>query len=75
MLKRSRIDISVLARLALLALLLGAGAVAAHAGEARIEQCLDPEICPITYVRLAKQETEPFLFIGKVVDVNHPLVR
>ncbi len=55
-----------------LALLLGAGAVAANAGKPKIEQCLEPEICPIPYVRLAKQETEPFLFLGKVVDENHP---
>ena len=55
-----------------LAVLFGAGAVAANAGEPKIEQCLNPEICPIPYVRLAKQETEPFLFQGKVVDVNHP---
>jgi len=55
-----------------LAMLFGAGAVAAYAGEPKIEQCLDPEVCTIVYVRLAKQETEPFLFQGKVVDVNHP---
>lgn len=55
-----------------LAVLFVAGAVAAYAGEPNIEQCLDPEICPIPYVRLAKQETEPFLFLGNVVDVNHP---
>ncbi len=55
-----------------LAVLFVAGAVAAYAEEPNIEQCLDPEICPIPYVRLAKQETEPFLFLGKVVDINHP---
>ncbi len=44
----------------------------AYAVEPKIEQCLDPTICPIPYVRLAKQETEPFLFIGKVVDDKHP---
>ncbi len=55
-----------------LALLFGASTLSANAGEPKIEQCLDPEICPIPYVRLAKQETEPFLFQGKVVDVNHP---
>jgi hypothetical protein len=55
-----------------LAVLLGAGTVAAYAGEAKIEQCLDPEFCPTPYVRLAKQEAEPFLFQGKVVDVDHP---
>ncbi len=36
------------------------------------EQCLDPQVCPIPYVRLSKQETEPFLFLGKVVDEDHP---
>lgn len=36
------------------------------------EQCLNPDICPIPYVRLAKQNTEPFLFLGKVVSENHP---
>jgi hypothetical protein len=55
-----------------LAVLFGAGTVAAYAGEAKIEQCLDPETCPIPYVRLAKQETEPFLFRGKIVDRDHP---
>lgn len=49
-----------------------AGAVAVYAEEPKIEQCLEPEICPIPYVRLAKQETEPFLFLGKVVDEDHP---
>jgi hypothetical protein len=57
---------------AALAALLGAGAVAANAQEPTTEQCLDPETCPIPYVRLAKQETEPFLFLGKVVDKDHP---
>jgi hypothetical protein len=51
---------------------LGAGAVAANAQEPKIEQCLDPEICPISYVRLSKQETEPFLFGGKVMDESQP---
>ncbi len=55
-----------------LAVLFGAGTVAANAEEPKIEQCLDPEICPIPYVRLATQETEPFMFHGKVVDENHP---
>ena len=55
-----------------LALLPVAGPVASYAGEAAIEQCLDPEICPIPYVRLAKQETEPFLFLGRVMDESRP---
>ena len=55
-----------------LAALVGAGAVAANAQEPMTEQCLEPEICPIPYVRLSKQETEPFLFFGRVVDEKHP---
>ena len=55
-----------------LALLPGAGPVTTYAGEAAIEQCLDPETCPIPYVRLAKQETEPFLFQGRVMDESRP---
>jgi hypothetical protein len=55
-----------------LAVLLGASPVAANAQAPTTEQCLAPATCPISYVRLAKQETEPFLFLGKVVDVNHP---
>lgn len=41
-------------------------------GQEAAEQCLDPEVCPVPYVRLATQETEPFLFLGKVVDKDHP---
>ncbi|HUS54477.1 MAG TPA: hypothetical protein VMY41_10795 [Thermohalobaculum sp.] len=55
-----------------LAVLLGAGTVAANAQEPMIEQCLDPATCPIPYVRLSKQDTEPFLFLGKVIDEKHP---
>jgi hypothetical protein len=57
---------------AALAVLLGAGAVATIAQEPSTEQCLDPAICPILYVRLAKQETEPFLYRGRVMDEKHP---
>lgn len=55
-----------------LAVLFGAGTMAADAQEPMTEQCLNPETCPIPYVRLAKQETEPFKFRGHVVDVNFP---
>lgn len=57
---------------AVLALVLGLGSLAAPGGEPSTEQCSDTEVCPIPYVRLAKQETEPFLFLGKVVNENHP---
>lgn len=57
---------------AALALLIGAGTAGAIAQDESTEQCLDPEICPIPYVRLAKQETEPYLLDGKVVDESHP---
>ncbi|MCK4860767.1 MAG: hypothetical protein KAS85_02485 [Rhodobacteraceae bacterium] len=33
--------------------------------------CNDIATCAIPYVRLSKQETEPFLFLGKVVDEQH----
>lgn len=39
----------------------------------RLEQCLDVAICPIPYVRLSKQETEPYLKGGKIVDTESPL--
>ena len=55
-----------------LSLMPDAGPMTTYAGEAAIEQCLAPAICPIPYVRLAKQETEPFLFLGKVMDEDHP---
>lgn len=55
-----------------LALLISAGAPGVNAQEPVAGQCLDPQLCPIPYVRLAKQETEPFLFFGKVVDEDHP---
>ncbi len=57
---------------AFLAVLICAGAPAMAAQEAGAEQCLDPQACPIPYVRLAKQETEPFMFNGKIVDEDHP---
>ena len=70
------IDGSSLLRLgivaAAVAVLVGAGTVAANAQEPIAEECLNPAICPIHYVRLAKQETEPFLFLGKVVDEKRP---
>jgi hypothetical protein len=44
----------------------------AQSQEPGAEQCLDPQVCPIPYVRLAKQETVPFLFLGKTVDEDHP---
>jgi hypothetical protein len=37
-----------------------------------VHKYLDTAICPIPYMQLAKQETEPFLFLGHVVDVNFP---
>jgi hypothetical protein len=55
-----------------LAVLPGTGAMAASDAAPKIDQCLDPEICPIPNVRLAKQESEPFLFQGKEVNVNYP---
>ena len=42
--------------------------VAAAAGS---EQCLDQLTCPVTYMRLATQETEPFFFYGEEVTVTH----
>jgi hypothetical protein len=44
----------------------------APAQEPAPEQCLDPQLCPMPYVRLAKQETEPFLFLGRVVEEGGP---
>ena len=58
--------------IALLVALFGAVSLNTYAEAQMVEQCLGPEVCPIPYVRLAKQGTEPFLFLGKVVDVNHP---
>jgi hypothetical protein len=49
-----------------------AGAAPAAAQEPEAEQCLNPQVCPIPYMRLSKQETEPFLFYDDVVDANHP---
>lgn len=52
--------------------IMGAGVAAAYGQEENIDQCLDPAICPVPYTHLATQETDPFLFIGKVMNEDHP---
>lgn len=37
-----------------------------------LEQCQDIANCPIPYVRLSNQETDPFLFFGTIMDESHP---
>lgn len=50
----------------------GALAVAAACAATPAIACEPSESCPIEYDHLATQETDPFLFLGRVMDEEHP---
>jgi len=47
-------------------------AVADEASQDVWTECRETNSCSITYDHLATQDTDPFLFLGKVMDHEHP---
>jgi hypothetical protein len=51
--------------------LIGTPLLAQDKRPASEQRCSDLAVCPIAYVRLSTQETDPFLKQGKIVDEEH----